>query len=265
VEVDFCKVAAAIADMLRYPQVLNALCSLDLTHREIYRHFRELFEGFLGHYTRTVGKRRWIDKTPGYYKLLPFLDLLFEGEPQYVFIVRHPLDTVCSMEDMSAKYASFNTEDPDIVRLKRKFGEGRHVWAKYWNEVYEQVDAFRRLCPGRCHLVEYERLVEETEPVVNAVVSFLGEDPGLLHLDEAFLRPPGKGYQDDKILTTTHVHRESVGSSRRLSPREARELWEILLPTAKKFRFEPASDWQKTTAFSCPGQATLPAKSPSDR
>jgi len=31
------------------------------------------------------------------------------------------------------------------------------------------------------------------------------------------------------------------------------------------FRFEPESDWQKTTAFSCPGQANLPAQKTSDR
>ena len=231
------KLLVAISHILDFPQVLPALYSLDLSREQILKHFRTLFEGVLAEYTWAAGKKRWIDKTPSHVALLPLLDRIFEREPQYVFIVRHPLDCICSLTDFAARFPTFPSEDPDIQRLVAQYGSGSKAWARYWVEACEAIREFSRDISDRGHVIHYEELVACPEETLVRLIRFLEEEPSLLQLHQAFDFINPRGYQDDKILKTRTVHQDSVGTSSRLDVSESQVLWSLVENTAVKFGY----------------------------
>jgi hypothetical protein len=225
--------------MLAEEQILTALHSLNLTNADVLSRFRGLFESFMDDYAKAHGKHRWVDKTPGYATILPFIDLLFDGNVKYVLLVRHPLDCVLSLEAFSLRFPHFRRDDPEIRALVRLHGCGRDVWARYWAETYDRILSFLRTTPDRCRLVRYEELVATPDKVLADVATFFGEDHTLLNLEDAFTNLGSKGYQDDKIFQTRHIHNSSVGGYR--SVPELRRLWPLVRNTAAQYGYaEPA-------------------------
>src|SRR5260370_35851333 len=86
------KFIAGVEAFIRYPQALEGLHSLGLTDQQVRRLLRGLIEECLTFYAAQQGKPRWIDKTPNYARMLPFIDELFEHEAHYLLMLRHPFD-----------------------------------------------------------------------------------------------------------------------------------------------------------------------------
>jgi len=91
------KFLLAIQCLVAHPQILHGLESLGCSIDDLLVDFGRLAGGILGRYASQVGKPRWVDKTPNYYSLLPLIDRMFERNCLYVFITRHPLDTIESL------------------------------------------------------------------------------------------------------------------------------------------------------------------------
>jgi len=115
-----------------------------------------------------AGKRRWIDKTPGYTTEIPRLHRLFP-EAKFVHVIRDGRDVVIS--------------------LRRTGWHGQKSWniAEYWATA---VSTARRdagaLATHQYLEVSYERLVLETEAALREVCDFLGEafDPAMLEFHD---------------------------------------------------------------------------------
>src|SRR6185295_12018587 len=115
------KFVAGLEALMDYPQALPALRSLGFSERQIYDELRKVVDAFLGGYAKQHGKRRWVDKTPNYYRLLSFIDELYCGKVLFLFIVRHPFDTMASLE--STFGISVRYEDPDLARAVQQHGK----------------------------------------------------------------------------------------------------------------------------------------------
>jgi hypothetical protein len=191
-------------------------------------------------YTEARGKRRWIDKTPNYTRLLPLLDRIFDSRVLYVLVVRHPFDVVDSLE-RSPAFAIAEPEDPDIALAVSRFGRTRRGWASHWTEVNSQLDEFRTACAPRCHVVTYETLARQPKTAVSDVCDFLGEDYLDRLVDEAFSISHKEGYGDWKIRSAASVHTASIGKWRQWRRSEIDELWNIVGPTALRFGYEEPS------------------------
>jgi protein-tyrosine sulfotransferase len=234
------KFIAALDAFLDYPQVRQALLSLGFTAADIHRKVRSFIESFLQDYATRTGKQRWVDKTPNYYRILNFIEEIFESQPFYLFVVRYPLDTICSLENYVTVRSGH--EDPDVARMVSQHGKGRYAWAQYWLEVYERIYCFASSHTDRCYILKYEDLVTNTNTKINEIVGFFGEDPSLLHLDKAFTMSHTQGFQDYTILKTSRVHADSVGQWKRWPLPEAQAIWGVVEETARKFSYaQPAA------------------------
>ncbi len=117
------------------------------------------------------GRRYFLDKTPAYALVLPFLRKLYP-EARYVVLTRHPLAVMSS-------YAN-------------SFFDGDWKAAHTYNPVVERyVPALARMLrepqPHVCHLV-YEQLVRTPAAELARVFGFLGlpDDPGAVHYGDRF-------------------------------------------------------------------------------
>jgi protein-tyrosine sulfotransferase len=231
------KFIGGLQAFLDYPQAEAGLLSLGFTRRRIRREIRRMIERFLGAYARRQGKKRWIDKTPNYFRLLPFLEEIFEGNVLYLFIVRHPLDCIQSLEetfwDAGAAYP-----DPEIARAAHLYGKDRAGWARYWCEVYALLDSFAALHPERSHIFKYEDLAENPEATLGAALAFLGESLPERLAACAFAGRHTPGFEDYKIRHTRAIETGRIGKWRSWPAAEIEALWPIVDPVAARYGYE---------------------------
>lgn len=139
------------------------------------------------------GRRYFLDKTPAYALVLPFLTKLYP-EARYIVLTRHPLAVMSS-------YAN-------------SFFDGDWHAAHAFNPVVlRYVPAIARLLEkptAHVHQVGYERLVQDAAPELARMFAFLGlpDDPGAVNYGERFEAKAGYG---DPI--TVGQHSAPVASS----------------------------------------------------
>lgn len=231
------KFISALEAFYTYPQNVKALRTLEVSQAQLWGQLRGMVDSVLVPYAQRRGKARWVDKTPNYYRLLPFIDRIFQAEVLFVFIVRHPFDSVCSLEGVGA-FTTAQPEDPEIAAAVARWGYGRVAWARYWCEVNERIDDFRTCFPDRALSCSYESLAGEPVRTVSDVLRFLGEDDCAdTMIADAFRGSHANGYQDWKIRSTTYVHQSSVGLWSDWRDRDIRRLWRIVAPVATRFGY----------------------------
>jgi hypothetical protein len=169
----------------------------------------DLARGIFDRYAASQGKRRWIDKTPNYYRLLPLIEQLFRREILYVFVTRHPGDTIASLA-AAPFFADDCLEDPDISRAVARYGRTRVGWARYWTEVNDTLMAFAPARADRIMWLRYEDLLASPELALNSVFQFLGEGTPQGVIDHAFQMRHTAGYGDWKIGDARTIARDRV-------------------------------------------------------
>lgn len=220
---------------MSYPQVQSALNGLGTTRQRFYHHLRVLITAILTDYTISKNKKRWIDKTPNYFRYIEFIDELFSAQALYIIIARHPFDTAESLRQFSRRLLVSDSPDPELIRAAKRFGTGRYGWLKHWADVYDRLLAFSAGCEDRCIVIKYEDLVNDASPTLARVLEFIGESPCDDLIERAFSLPHDGGYgryQDPTILTKTRIEKGSVGKWRAWPSSECRVLWPIVASLA---------------------------------
>jgi protein-tyrosine sulfotransferase len=160
----------------------------------------EMFERIHVDYMNERGKRRWGDKTPQYWKLIPRI-LETWPQAQFVYCIRDGRDVVCSMRD--------------------RWGWRVHYTSRLWSDgVNEALDIVQQH-PDNVHVVHYEDLVTEPADAVAGVLEFLREP-----WDDAVLEPGRASHDDfesDSSAATQPVFTSSIGRWREdLGPIDSR-------------------------------------------
>jgi protein-tyrosine sulfotransferase len=227
------KFIAGVEAFIKAPQVLAGLSSMGFTQRDIKRELKQLVSRFFELYAQRSKKRRWADKTPSYYKRLWLIEELFDRQPLYVLLVRHPLDSISSLEE------NVGVDDPDVGvgEMINRYGTGRYAWAKYWLEVNYVLMAFASGAPERAKIITYEGLVSQTVPTVRDLFAFLGEALPEDLISKVFTTRRYKGFGDHKIATTSRIHTDSVGRWRTWKKPEIDAIWEIVQPLATRLGY----------------------------
>ena len=206
--------------------------SLDLSTAQVYSHLRAFIVAVMDGYARSHGKARWVDKTPNYYNYLDFIDEIFAEDVNYLFMTRHPFDTIQSLEGWGRGHYGF--DDPEIERHVQANGVGRFSWAKYWRDVNERLLTFAAGHPERCKLFKYEDLIRNPETTLQDILGSIGEVFSPSMIAHAFDDGPRtmKGFGDSKVRRTSGIHSMSIGKWRDWTSGERDALWRIAGETA---------------------------------
>lgn len=230
------KFLTALQEFMGAPQVLPALVSLRLHPTELLAELGLFAHRLFDLSARKGGKRRWIDKTPNYYRILPFIDDIFARNALFLFMVRHPLDTVASLQE-HFWYATARHEDPDIARVVAEHGTGLQSWARYWREAYETIDVFASARSDRACFFKYEELVRAPEDTLARLLAFIGEAPAGQIAETAFGAVHDPGYEDPKARVSTTLHHLSVDRWRKWPTEQTLALWPIVAEPASRFGY----------------------------
>ena len=134
---------------------IRALDESTLSDRELLIRLMEIWRRYVP--GRMEDKWRWVEKTPGNEKFLPVIDNWFGDRAVYVYIVRDPRDTYCSLS---------------VARRGTKKEIGVEDFAVGWALSADiALWAHRRL--PNLQIIRYESLVSQTEETMRTVCSHL--------------------------------------------------------------------------------------------
>ena len=203
------KLLTALSQVVFHSQTVPALNALGVSQEALLVELGRVASRILETYATQKGKRRWVDKTPNYYTILEQIDAMFEHNAQYVFLTRHPFDSIVSLEEFFGS-PSESHSDPEIARVAQRYGYGRLAWAKYWVEVNERILYAKEALGSRALLLRYEDLVRKPTDIVSRVLDFLEESQDPKVVLNAFQVSHDDGFQDSKIKMSSGLHRDSV-------------------------------------------------------
>ena len=109
---------------------------------------------------RRTGRPFFIDKLPNNWLFLPFI-LLALPKAKIIDARRHPLG--CCFSNFRQHFAKGQDFTYDLADLGR-----------YYSDYVRQMAHIDNLLPGRVHRVIYERMVEDTEAEVQALLDYCG-------------------------------------------------------------------------------------------
>lgn len=160
----------------------------------------EMFERIHIDYMNERGKRRWGDKTPQYWKLIPRI-LGTWPDAHFIYCIRDGRDVVCSMRD--------------------RWGWRVHYTSRLWSNGVSDALDIANDHPDSVHVVRYEDIVTNPADAVRGVLDFIGEP-----WDDSVLEPGQASHADfesDSSAATQPVFTSSIGRWREdLGPIDSR-------------------------------------------
>ncbi|MFD0690816.1 sulfotransferase family protein [Actinomadura fibrosa] len=167
-------------------------------------------------YLRSVGKKRWCDKSPDSVWDAEILPELYP-RARFISLYRHPMDVIASLveshpfglgDGLAARHQHLAAQYP---------GNMVATAGAYWQAHVERMLAFEAMHPDRCLRIRYEDLATAPEPTAARIFSFLGvkQVPGIT--EECFrVEHARQGPGDKKIWLTDRVSADSLGRGVRI-------------------------------------------------
>lgn len=183
-------------DELKHVRFFSTVRSLALHEDELLGAFGDGYVNCLDLAAKKAGKRRWADKNPENVLYLQQWQTVLKGHFHFVFVVRHPLDSLASLCEVGFE-KTVPKEFSGKVEIYRKFIE---AGLKFIKEN-----------PGQCSLVRYEDLVNNPKETLCSLLGDIDEQFENGMLEDFYKTSRRTGIEDPKIRLTTKVHSESVG------------------------------------------------------
>jgi hypothetical protein len=231
------KYLSALVPFFRHPRAMNGINGLGADRADIRRHVARLARSFLEDYAARKGKPRWADKTPNYYRIVELLDYLFDHQPLFVLVTRHPLDVIPSLQYFLEDEFLDGADEPFLMDVAARHGIGEYAAARYWLEFSERLWVFSQCIPDRSHWVRYEDLVTDTAPTLAAMFKFLGEDFPPSLVDEVFSTSHDAGFEYGGIRGRTAIEAHRIGKWAGWPEPKVAALWDVVGPMARKFGY----------------------------
>ena len=203
----------------------------------VLRRVREFVEGFFTDIAKEQGKRRWAEKTAVDIFHLDQIERLFGGSCQFVCLVRHPLDVIASMQDLSDKMGSFL---PELHVYVSRHLSPLEAFAHAWADANRRLLLFQRAHAANSVLIRYEDLTREPAARLDELFRFLGEPGDVESVMKAAFETPGRvGLGDWKTYSAASVSSASVGRGAQLDPHLVAKVADIVNPVMIELGYEP--------------------------
>lgn len=157
------KFLVPIAGILDNPRYLAGANSLGFETDYIRQQFRSLFNSFHVGNMMAHNKKRWVDKTPDYLAIIPFIEWLYGEDCQFILLYRHGLDVAKSMSEMPGGWIH-ESDKGEIFKALDFWIDG--------SNAMKELEARR---PRQCFAMRYEDLCEKQELLLREMFSFLNE------------------------------------------------------------------------------------------
>ncbi|HEX5078208.1 MAG TPA: sulfotransferase [Geminicoccaceae bacterium] len=223
----------SIASGIEYG-VLGGLRALGIAEDSVLSALRRLCFEVLEQLAARDGKPRWACKTAVDSFYLKEIERIYGEHAQFVVVIRHGLDVVCSLLEFTQELQAYVRElHAYVARFPRPLEAFAHAWA----DVTTGLLAFAER--DNAILVRYEDLVAAPEPELRRLFEFLGEawDPAII--ETAFRQGDVRGLGDWKGYATSAVHAESVGRGLRLPASTIAELAPVVGPLLERCGYPP--------------------------
>jgi hypothetical protein len=196
--------------------VLSGLSFAGIAEEVVVARLRELVFGFLQDICRQRQKQRWAEKTAFNIFHLDQIEQLCSGSCRFLCLIRHPLDVVCSIKELTDKMEMYVAELHTYIR---QYPAPLEAFAHAWVEMHARLRRFVSDHPDDCLMLKYEDLVHHPAEELRCVFDFLGEPADVpAILSQALHGPEAIGLGDWKTYERRAIHTESVGRWRDLSP-----------------------------------------------
>src|SRR5262245_12832100 len=206
--------------------VLSGLSFAGIAEQVVVARLRELVFGFLQDICRQRRKKRWAEKTGLNIFHLDQIELLCSDSCRFLCLVRHPLDVVCSIKELTDKMEMYVAE---LHAYIRHHPAPLEAFAHAWIEMQARLRRFVSDHPNDCLTLKYEDLVHNPAGELQRVFDFLGEVADVpAILSQALHDTEALGLGDWKTYERRAIHTASVGRWRHLSPSTLHRLVNIL-------------------------------------
>jgi hypothetical protein len=215
--------------------VINGLSFAGFTEDEILDRLRTLAFGFHIDYAQSQGKKRWAEKTAIDIFHLEGIEKLCADQVQYVCVVRHGLDVICSLKEFSDRGFTYLSEVHEYIKQHPIELE---AFAHAWVDANQSLLKFIDRHPDKTHLIRYEDLVGKSKSETKSMFKFLNEKSDEKLISTALARPRQAGLGDWKTYQRNEINKASIGRWKGLPSHLVSRLAEICNPTLEAFGYE---------------------------
>jgi len=164
-------------------------------------------------YAQRAGKSVWAEKSVSTVDCVDMLERLFP-DARILCLYRRAPDVMASCAQAGQRRQGTFGFEPYVTRSTHNAVDGL---ADYWLDKTQKILDAERALANPTLRITYEALVSAPGATIAYIVDFLGLPPSPGMLDSIFTTPHVVGPGDSKILTTTGIHRESLGHGAKLA------------------------------------------------
>ena len=204
---------------------------------DVLTRLREFVFGILHAIAQRENKRIWAEKTAvSIFHLAPIVQLCGD-RCRYVGIVRHPLDTICSIKELVDKMGTYM---PELHQYVRRHEAPYVAFAHAWNDGNTALLQRIEQDPARWHLLRYEDLVESPERELNRLFDRLELQTDIeALLSSGFQASRTVGLGDWKTFSTASIEQSRVGRRASLDSWTVATVAPIVRDTAQALGYPP--------------------------
>jgi len=223
-----------VADGLEFG-VITGLSFAGFSQDEILHRLRNFAFGFHTDHAQSQGKKRWAEKTAVDIFHLDGIEDLCADQVQYVCVVRHGLDVICSLKEFSDRGFTYLSEVHEYIK---RYPIVLEAFAHAWVDANQSLLRFIDRHPDNTHVIRYEDLVDNPETETKKMFEFLNEQIDENIISTALARPRKTGLGDWKTYQRDNIDKASIGRWKGLPQYLASRLAEICNPTLESFGYE---------------------------
>jgi hypothetical protein len=174
---------------------------------------RNVLSGIMQDHASRAGKGLWAEKSVSSADHLDILERLYP-DSRLLCLHRRADDVMASCAEAAQKRQGTFGFEPFVARTPANVIDGL---ADYWIDKTRRLLEARQRFPATSFVLHYEDLVSDPQQRLAALFGFLDLEWSGGMLDSVFSTPHVVGPGDSKILTTTSIHKSSIGHGKRLA------------------------------------------------
>lgn len=206
--------------------VIPGLGFSDIDEEIVLDRLRDFAFGFFREIADRAGKPIWAEKTAADTFYLDAIERMIGDRCKYVCVFRHPLDSACSIKELSDQ---MERPLPEFHRYLAAEPNAYIALAAAWADVNERLLRYIDEHPHTCVRLRYEDLVANPKAEIGRVFSELGLETDLEELLERLQSDTGEvGLGDWKTYTKPAIDASSVGRWSAVSPHTVAGMVEVV-------------------------------------